>query len=108
MERPAWLPRSVDPLAPRPRFPPPEGDDRPVNWSIWNEDGSVNVGVIMFAALAGACAAMWTALMVQCARMCRRSAKCPMGYESVAGDEQFVIAGGKPMENPKDVDQPSK
>jgi hypothetical protein len=45
------------------------GEEQFVNWQLWNEDGSVNTGLLLFIALCVACAAVWTALLTQCASM---------------------------------------
>ena len=51
-----------------------EEDGRGVlNWSVWNQDESLNFGLVVFAFLCAACAAVWTALLLQCAALgCER------------------------------------
>ena len=44
-------------------------DEEFVNWNLFNDDGSLNTGLILFVVLCCACAVVWSALLMQCARM---------------------------------------
>jgi hypothetical protein len=48
---------------------PEDSEDEFVNWQLWDDDGSLNSGLILFVALCAACAVVWTALLLQCATM---------------------------------------
>ncbi len=51
-------------------------DDDFVNWQLWNEDGSLNSGLLLFVALCAACSVVWSALLLQCASMGYAWATC--------------------------------
>lgn len=52
-----------------------------IDWRIWDDEGNLNYGAILFMFLVGACAAVWLSLMVQIF-------ECMFGS---ADDEEYVI-----------------
>ena len=59
-----------------------KGDAYPsIDWRIWDDEGNLNYGAILFMFLVGACAAVWLSLMVQVF-------ECMFGS---ADDEEYVI-----------------
>ncbi len=76
-------------------------DNEVVNWQLWNEDGSLNTGLILFIALCAASSVVWSALLLQCASMAyawvtccsRNCGNMKNSCGSCGGRNQFLFLG---------------
>lgn len=77
----------------------PRPQEETVNWGLWNEDGSLNGGLVLFAGLCAACAAVWSALLMQCTGVCRQVC----GGSAPAGP-QFIMLPAYDSEEEEEED----
>ena len=84
-------------MIPRPTI----SEEVPVNWGLWNEDGSLNGGLVLFSGLCAACAAVWSALLMQCAGGCYRQ-------QGAMSSPQFIMLPGYSDSDDEDVDEDPK
>jgi len=71
-----------------------EGDEMSeqfVNWQLWNKDGSLNIGFLIFIVLCVACAVVWSALLMQCASMGYDWATCCSRTTDGGPKGQFMV-----------------
>jgi len=60
-----------------------------VDWSIWDEDGSLNVSMLLFFGLLGACAAVWFSLVLQMIDFCFGGVDSDDYYDD--DDAQYIV-----------------
>lgn len=71
-----------------------DGEADSIEWNLWDEEGNLNIGLIIFVGLIGLSTAVWSLLMLQLVQFMRR--RCSSEYE-----EQFVFNNNnKVVEHP--------